>query len=169
MRTLQTFLFTVYFCLMLIVLGGTIFSVMVEYPNWFANVPESLAATRSFYKVLHPGYFFQTFGPLMLLAGVAFVIAGWRMAETRNLVTVSILIMIGMELLTFLYIYPRLDLMFGPHAESQSVDALRLAADQFTTADTIRTVLMFTASGFGIAALFRFFRHRYSQHDLKVS
>lgn len=146
---------------MMIVLGGTIFSVMVEYPNWFANVPSSLAATRNFYAVLHPGYFFQIFGPLMLLTGAAFVIAGWRIAHARKLVIVGIVITIAIELLTFLYIYPRLSIMLGPDAASQTVDAMQQAARQFTTADRLRTALMFVASGFGIAALFRFFQYRY--------
>lgn len=146
----------------MIVLGGTIFSVMVEYPNWFADVPSSLATTRSFYAVLHPGFFFQIFGPLMLLTGIAFVIAAWRAKSVRNLVIVSVAIMIAIELLTFAYIYPRLSIMFGPDAAFQSVDAMRLAASQFTTADRIRTAMMFVASGFGIAALFRFFRYKYA-------
>ena len=158
MKTLHTFLFTAYFCLMMIVLGGTIFSVMVEYPNWFADVPTSLATTRSFYAVLHPGFFFQIFGPLMLLTGVAFVIASWRAAEVRNSVIIGIAIMIAIELLTFLYIYPRLQIMFGPGAAFQSIDSLQLAASQFTTADRIRTAMMLVASAFGIVALFRFFR-----------
>ena len=162
MKTLQTFLFTAFFCLMMIILGGTIFSVMVEYPNWFADVPNSLATTRSFYAVLHPGFFFQIFGPLMLLTGIAFVIVGGRAAEVRNLVAISVAIMIAIELLTFGYIYPRLSIMFGPDAASQSVDVMQLAASQFTTADRIRTAMMFVASGLGIAALFRFFRYRYS-------
>ena len=162
MKSLQTFLFTTFFCLMMVILGGTIFSVMVEYPNWFANVPDSLATTRSFYAVLHPGFFFQIFGPLMLLTGIAFIIAGWRVGEVRNLVIVSVAIMIAIELLTFAYIYPRLGVMFGPDAASQSVDAMRLAASQFTTADRTRTAMMFIASGFGLVALLRFFRHRYT-------
>lgn len=160
MSTLHRFLFTAFFCLMMIVLGGTIFSVMVEYPNWFADVPTSLATTRSFYAVLHPGFFFQIFGPLMMLTGIAFVIAGWRVARVRNLVIVSLAIMVAIELLTFVYIYPRLGIMFGPDAASQSVDTVRLAASQFTTADRIRTALMFVASGFGVAALFRLFSSR---------
>ena len=41
-----------------------------------------------------------------------------------------------------------------------SVDTVRLAASQFTTADRIRTALMFVASGFGVAALFRLFSSR---------
>ncbi|MEP7147407.1 MAG: hypothetical protein ABI857_00805 [Acidobacteriota bacterium] len=46
----------------------TIFSVMVEYPNWFANVPSSLEAKRNFYKVLYPRYFFQIRTALSFLA-----------------------------------------------------------------------------------------------------
>lgn len=157
MRKLQTVLFVAYFCLTMIVLGGTIFSVMVEYPNWFANVPLSLEATRNFYKVLHPGYFFQIMGPLMLLTGFGFVIAGWRMSSARNLVLMSVGIMIAIELLTFLYIYPRLDVLFGPGAPSQSIDALRQAASEFTFADRIRTGMDVLASVFSVAALCKFF------------
>ena len=160
MKTLQTFLFIAYFCLMMIVLGGTIFSVMVEYPNWFAEVPSSLAATRNFYRVLHPGYFFQTFAPLLLLTGIGFVVTSWRLAPVRNLVLISVAIMVAIELLTFFYIYPRLWVMFGPDAASKTADAIRQAASDFTTADRIRTCMDLFASGISIAALLKFFDAR---------
>ena len=162
MKTIQTVLFMAYLCLMLIILGGTIFSVMVEYPNWFANVPESLEATRQFYKVLHPGYFFQIFGPLSVLAGIGFVIAGWRTAGARNLVAVSILIFVAIELLTFFYIYPRLNILFLSELGTQSVETLRLTAKEFTVADNIRTALCFVANAFAVGAVFRFFKYRNS-------
>ena len=160
MKKLPTFLFLAYFCLMMIVLGGTIFSVMVEYPNWFADVPSSLEATRNFYKVLHPGYFFQTFATLLLLTGIGFVITCWRLTPVRNLVLISIAMMIAIELLTFLYIYPRLWIMFGPDAASQTVDALRRAASEFTFADHIRTGMDIVASGISVAAMLKFFDGR---------
>ncbi len=146
----------------MIVLGGTTFAVMVEYPNWFANVPESLEATRDYYKVLHPGYFFQIFGPLSMLAGIGFVIVGWRIASARNYVLICLAIFVGIEALTFLYIYPRLGIMLGPDSSSQSIDALRVAAEQFTIADRIRTALSLIADAFAVAAVFPFFRYRYS-------
>jgi uncharacterized membrane protein len=161
MRKLQTLLFVAHFCLMMIVIGGTIFSVMVEYPNWFANIPSSIATTRDFYKVLHPGYFFQIFAPLALFSGIAFALVGWRVAPARNLVLISVVIMVATELLTFLYIYPRLNIMFGPDAASNTIEVLRQAASDFTTADRIRTFLGFTAAGFSVAALMKFFRYRF--------
>ena len=146
---------------MMIILGGTIFAVMVEYPNWFANVPASLQTTRTFYKVLHPGYFFQVFGPLTLFSGLAFVALGWKINAARNLVLLAVALMIGIELLTFIYIYPRLNIMFGPDSAAQPVEVLRLTARQFTTADQIRTGLAFVATALSITALFKFFKHRY--------
>ena len=151
---------------MMIILGGTIFAVMVEYPNWFANVPASLETTRNFYQVLHPGYFFQIFGPLMLLSGIVFVAAGWRIAPVRNLVLVSIAIFIAIELLTFFYIYPRLGIMFAPDAAKQSVEVLQRAGSEFTFADRIRTFMDFVASGISIAAMVRFFRTRQGEEGL---
>jgi hypothetical protein len=162
MKTIQTILFTAYLCLMLIILGGTIFSVLVEYPNWFANVPESLEATRNFYKVFHPGYFFQIFGPLSVLTGIGFVIVGWRTVGARNLVAVSILLFVAIELLTFFYIYPRLNILFLSELGTQSVETLRLTSRQFTVADNIRTVLCVVANGFAVGAVFRFFSYRYT-------
>lgn len=162
MKTLQTIIFIAFFCTMMIVLGGTIFSVMVEYPNWFANVPSSIEATRNFYKVLHPGFFFQTFGPLILFTGIAFTITGWNITEARNRVVITVVVLIAIELLTFLYIYPRLGILFGPDAASQPIDALQLAASQFTTADRIRTAMSLVASAFSIAALFKFFKYKYA-------
>ena len=161
MTTLQTILFMTFFTLTMIVLGGTIFAVMVEYPNWFANVPSSLEATRTFYRVLHPGYFFQVFGPLMVISAVAFVLVGWRISNVRNLVLITLAVFIAIELLTFLYIYPRLDIMLGPDAGAQSVEMLRQSASEFTMADRVRTLMDFVASGLAIAALFRFFRYKY--------
>ncbi len=163
MKTLQTILFVTYFCLTMIVLGGTTFSVMVEYPNWFADVPQSLEATRNFYKVLHPGYFFQMFVPLGVLSGIGFVIAGWRSTASRNLVLASLAVLIAGELLTFLYIYPRLDIMFGPDSVNQTVAVLRNAASEFTNADRIRTVLTFSTSALSVAALFSFFPNRFTE------
>jgi hypothetical protein len=147
---------------MMILIGGTIFCTIVEYPNWFANIPSSLEATSNFYKVFHPGYFFQIFGPMIVLTGIAFSIAGWRIAAARNMVMLAVGVMIVIELLTFIYIYPRLAILFGPDAASQPLEALRAASAQFTTADQIRTALSIAAGGPSIAALFRFFKHKYS-------
>ena len=166
MKTLQSVIFMAFFCTTMIVLGGTIFAVMVEYPNWFADVPSSLEATRKFYQVLHPGFFFQTFGPLIVLSAIAFIVTGWRITPVRNMVAISLAVLIAIELLTFIYIYPRLGMMFGPDAASQSLETLRLAAEQFTFADRIRTAMMFVASGFSVVALFRFFRH-FNSTDLR--
>ena len=160
MRTLQTTVFVASFCLMLILAGGTIFSVMVEYPNWFANIPASLEATRNFYRVLHPGYFFQMVAPLAFVSGIASALVGWRISRARNLVVLSLVVLVAAELLTFFYIYPRLGIMFGPDAASQTVEVLRQAAADFTNADRIRTALSFTSTGLSIAAMLAFFRAR---------
>jgi hypothetical protein len=165
MKPFQTILFTAYLCLMLIILGGTIFSVLVEYPNWFADVPASLEATRNFYKVFHPGYFFQIFGPLSVLTGIAFVITGWRVGRAGKLVGVSVLLFVAIELLTLFYIYPRLNILFFSDLAAVSVETLRLTARQFTIADNLRTVLCVVANAFAIAAVFQFFKVRYAQTE----
>ena len=88
-------------------------------------------------KVFHPEYFFQTVAPFSFLTGIAFVITGWRINAARNFVLMSLAVLVAAELLTFLYIYPRLGIMFGEGAASQSVEALRQAGQQCTNADRI--------------------------------
>jgi hypothetical protein len=160
MKTTQTILFTAHLCLMMIVLGGTIFSILVEYPNWFANLPSSLEATRNFYKVFHPGYFFQSVVPVTFLTGIVAALVGWRIAAARNFVLIGLAVLLSAELLTFFYIYPRLGVMFGPEAGSQSLEALRLAAQQFTDADRIRTGLTLIANLLAVGAVLSLFRRR---------
>jgi len=160
MKTTQTILFTAYLCLMMIVLGGTIFSILVEYPNWFANIPTSLEATRNFYTVFHPGYFFQTVVPFAFLTGIASAIIGWRIRPARNLVLISLAVLFSAEMLTFFYIYPRLGVLFGPEAASQTIEALRLAGQQFTDADRIRTGLTILTDLLAVRAVLTFFRRQ---------
>jgi len=160
MKQVQTYIFTAYFVLTMIVLGGTIFSVIVEYPNWFANVPQSLEATRNFYQVFHPGYFFQIFAPLSVLAALAAVIVNWKIPSVRSFVIIGLVLFVTAELLTFFYIYPRLGVMFGPTAAAQSVEVLRQAGNEFTNADRIRTGLTVLASASAIVALLKFMGRR---------
>jgi hypothetical protein len=164
MRTLQTAIFTVYFCLVMILLGGTIFAVIVEYPNWFADIPASLEATRSFYKAMHPGYFFQIVVPLTLVSGVSFVATGWKLRSARKLILIAIGFLLAAELLTFVYIYPRLEIMFGSGAIAQPVELLRQASSEFNFADRTRTGLGLFASGFSVAALFKLFTRSISSN-----
>ena len=75
---------------------------------------------------------------------------------------VSIGMMIAIELLTFLYIYPRLDILFGPAAASRSIEALTQAASEFTFADRIRTGMDVLASAVSVGALFKYFEAYYN-------
>lgn len=92
-----------------------------------------------------------------MLAGIGFVVVGWRIAAARNYVLICLAIFVGIEALTFPYIYPRLDIMLGPDSASQPIDALRVAAEQFTKADRIRSALSLIADAFAIAPVFPFF------------
>ena len=74
----------------------------------------------------------------------------------------SVALFVAIELLTFFYIYPRLNILFVSDVGTQSLETLRLSAQQFTIADNVRTVLCLFANAFAIAAVFQFFRHRYT-------
>ena len=66
------------------VLGGNIYQIIAEVPNWNANIPESLVAYRKLYQVSHAGYFFQTFVPITILGLIAAIILLWNRPKAAN-------------------------------------------------------------------------------------
>ncbi|NJN41824.1 MAG: hypothetical protein HC811_05940 [Flammeovirgaceae bacterium] len=41
------------------VMGGNIYQIIVEVPNWSSDIPNSLISYRNSFHLTHPGYFFK--------------------------------------------------------------------------------------------------------------
>jgi uncharacterized membrane protein len=158
-RNVQTVLLLVHFALFMIYVGGALFETFINFPNWVADIPASLTRTREFLAVRHPGMFFQLVVPLTILTGILFALIAWRSGAPRNYVGASILLLIGIELLTFNLVYPRIGILLGRGASAGltfSTEQLNQAAQQLLTLNAWRLAVTFLAALLSATGLVKF-------------
>jgi hypothetical protein len=112
-RPIQNTLLLLHFSLFMMLIGVAMYETFINFPNWFAEIPASLARASAFLSVRHPGMFFQTAAPLTIVTGILFVLVGWRTGAPRNFVLTGVLLLVGLELVTFNLVYPKLRILLG--------------------------------------------------------
>jgi hypothetical protein len=155
-RNLQTALLLMHFSLFMMLIGGAMMETFINFPNWFADIPASLTRVREFLAIRNPGMFFQTVAPLTLLTGLLFVLVGWRARAARNFVAASIVLLIGIELVTFNIVYPRLRILLGRGDQAglhHSTEQLTQVAHEFLTINGYRLAVTFFAAALSAAGL----------------
>jgi hypothetical protein len=143
---------------MMVFLGGVLLETFVNYANWFHDIPASLETANSFFRVRNPGHFFQTVFPLTLLTGIGFVIIGWSIKSARLFILASLVLLIGIEVLTIGYIYPRIGILLREGTSVHSVEELRRTAQEFLTAHQFRLAGIFIAEALSLIGLWKFIR-----------
>jgi len=162
-QTIQSVLIFAHFCLMMIFLGGVFMENFISYPNWFHNIPTSLENTNNFYQVINPGAFFQTVFPLTILTGIGFVILGWKIKPARNLILISLLLLICTEVLTVIFIYPLIGIMLREGMAAHSVDFLKQTAHEFVRANQLRVAFFIIAEAFSFTGLWKFIGYKWNR------
>ena len=140
----------------MIVFGGAIMETFINFPNWFHNIPASLDAAKNFLQARKPGQFFQIVYPLAILTGIGFVILGWKIKPARNFILAALVLSVGVEILTFVFIYPMLRIMIVDGSAVHSADVLKETAQQFTTLNYVRMVFIFIAEMLSLIGLWKF-------------
>jgi len=67
-----------------IAMGGNVYQLIAEVPNWSADIPNSLKNYRNFIKITHAGYFFHTIVPVTILTLIVSTILLWNRPKTAN-------------------------------------------------------------------------------------
>jgi uncharacterized membrane protein len=126
-------------------LGGSFYDLLVNAPNFSADIPQSLAAYRGSMLVASPGNFFRLFAPLTEVSLLISLILGWRSPVGRRwwLLAAFVLILTG-DVITFTYHYPRNALLFRDPLHTP-VDALRQAAAEWVYGNYVRVMLVVVA------------------------
>ena len=158
-QTFQTILIFTHFCLMMMVFGGAIMETFINFPNWFHNIPTSLDAAKNFLQARNPGQFFQTLYPLAILTGIAFVILGWKIKPARNFILAALVLSVGLEALTFAFIYPLLRIMIVDGTAVHSVEVLKQTAVRFMTLNYVRMFFFLIAELLSLIGLWKFTQH----------
>jgi uncharacterized membrane protein len=126
-------------------LGGSFYDLLVNAPNFSADIPQSLEAFRGSMLVASPGNFFRLFAPLTEVSLLISLILGWRSPVGRRwwLLAAFLLILTG-DVITFTYHYPRNALLFHDPLHTP-VEALRQAAVEWVYGNYVRVTLVLVA------------------------
>ena len=162
-RGVQNALLLVHFAVFMMLVGGATMETFISFPNWFAEIPESLMRVKGYLVARNPGQYFQSVAPATILTGLLFVIVGWRRGAERNRVLIGVLLLIGLELVTFNMVYPKLRILLGRGDQANVVHSaaqLKETAAQFLTINGWRLIVMYLAAFCSGLAVFRAMRER---------
>jgi uncharacterized membrane protein len=153
MSKVKEVLLTVAIVLLGSLLGGSFYDLLVNAPNFSADIPQSLEAFRGSMLVASPGNFFRLFAPLTEVSLLISLILGWRSPVGRRwwLLAAFLLILAG-DVITFTYHYPRNALLFHDPLHTP-VEALRQAAVEWVYGNYVRVMLVFVAMVFAIQGM----------------
>jgi hypothetical protein len=136
------------------VLGANAYTSVVDAPSWGASIPESLETARKYFQSSNPGTFFRVASPLAQILTLIALVVCWRAGtRIRLLVAVALVLTICADLLTFLYFYPRNDIMF---VQTIDVPAATQAWQEWSSMNHVRSGLVLAALVCQLAALSRF-------------
>jgi hypothetical protein len=95
------------------ILVTNIYTSIVDATSWGSNIPESIHAARSYFKVVDPGTFFRVASPLnQVLALLALVLFWKSVPSARMFLGIALGCYVLTDVFTFAYFYPRNDIMF---------------------------------------------------------
>lgn len=130
------------------VAGGMFYQLVVEVPNWSADIPGSLMTYREFFQVTHAGYFFQVMVPLTILCLIGATILLWNRPKSANLWMLAVLGgVIFTEGFTLIYFLPRIMVLFLNPLDGAAPDQLSVASAQWQTANHLRMVIVLATMG----------------------
>ena len=125
------------------------YNSIVDVPAWGHGIPASLETARTYYRSSNPGDFFRIFSPINQVLGLLCLVLFWKAGKQVRgyLLAAFVLYVIG-EGLTFLYFYPRNDIMFT--SSISDTESLRTAWEQWRNMNWVRTLVI--ATGFVCSA-----------------
>src|SRR5688572_7415974 len=95
------------------ILFVNIYNSLVNAVAVESNIPDSIVATREYFKTVNPGDFFKIFAPITQILALLSLILFWKkVPSARLLLGIAFICYISADILTFVYFHPRNDIMF---------------------------------------------------------
>ena len=118
-----------------------IYTSMVDAAAWNNNIPDSVQAARDHYKSFNPGNFFRIFSPFDQFMAFLTVILFWHTSKkARVLFGLALLFVVAADVMTFLYFYPRNDIIF--ESPISDLEAIRTASSQWVVMNWLRSLIV---------------------------
>ena len=124
------------------ILFVNLYTSLVDVKSWGSDIPNSIATSRDYFKVVNPGTFFRLFSPLNQVLGLLTLILFWQSSPTIRLyLGAALLLYVLGDAFTFAYFYPRNDLMFKT-ASLTEVDLLRKTVADWSMMNWLRSLVI---------------------------
>lgn len=100
-------------CLASGLLFTNVYNSLIDVKAWGSDIPNSIAATREYFKEANPGNFFRVFSPVNQVLALLALILFWKSSRSVRLyLGLAFALYIITDVFTFGYFYPRNDIMF---------------------------------------------------------
>jgi len=131
------------------ILGGSVYQLIAEIPNWSAQIPESLEIYRSNITISHAGHFFQSLVPISVISLVAAIILLWgHSKKLRQLLFMILAGILSAELFTLIYFLPMNFFLFFDPLDGVEVSEIIATADSWQTANYFRLAIVIATALF---------------------
>jgi uncharacterized membrane protein len=134
-------------------LGAAVYESMVMAPNYAFGLA-TLEHARGFLVASTPARFFRTLSPLAQLLLLLSLVLAWRAAPTRArwLLLASLCAAIATDVVTFIFHYPRNELLFVAPLDRPAAE-LRRIAQEWAWGNYVRICLLCVAVATAAVAL----------------
>ena len=118
------------------------YTSLIDAKSWGSDIPNSIGAAREYFKAVNPGNFFRMFSPVNQLLGLVVLVLFWKSSPSVRLyLGAAVAMYILAEGLTFMYFFPRNDVMFK-NAALTDVDLLKKTWSEWNTMNWVRTFIL---------------------------
>ncbi len=137
------------------------YTSLIDAKSWGADLPNSIATARDYFKVVNPGNFFRMFSPVNQLLGLVVLVLFWKTSPSIRLCLGAAFAMYVLaEGLTFMYFFPRNDIMFK-NAALTDVELLKKTWSEWNTMNWVRTAILTVGIAFawtGVHKIYYFYK-----------
>lgn len=119
-----------------------IYTSIVDVVSWGSDIPHSIEVARQYFKASDPGNYFRVFSPMNQLLGLISLVIFWKSGKNIRLLLIAALICyLVAEGMTFLFFYPRNDIMFFNEGRP-GAEELKMVWQQWSSMNWVRTLVV---------------------------
>ena len=134
-----------------------LYTSLVDVKSWGSDIPNSIAASREYFKTVNAGNFFRIISPINQVLGLLVLILFWKSSPSIRLClgTAFVLYILG-DVFTFAYFYPRNDIMFKT-AQLTDIGLLKKTVSEWNMMNWVRSLIILAGLFFSFLSLHKIY------------
>ena len=134
------------------------YNSLVDVKSWGSDIPASILATRTYFKVVNPGLFFRVFSPLNQIVALVCLVVFWKSSPSiRMTLAAAVILYVSADILTFAYFYPRNAILFASNG-TQDGSIMEKLLGEWSRMNWVRTGIVLTGLVLSMISLDRSYR-----------